>query len=69
MATSSGDEVLLKQNRKLQEELMRQWMINHHEHCGVIIPPWPHPGRCHWPMPKILNSSALNSLGEQELCV
>jgi len=55
MATSSDShEMILEQNRKLQEELMREWMINHGEHCGVIIPPWPHPGACQWPMPTIL---------------
>ena len=56
MATSSDHEMLLEQNRELQEELMREWMINHAEHCGVIIPPWPHRGDCQWPMPKSLEA-------------
>ena len=51
--------MILEQNRELKKELMRQWEYNHYEHCGVFIPPWPHRGMCHWPMPKILEGEPL----------
>jgi hypothetical protein len=38
--------------RELRLELMRQWLDNHAEHCGVHVPPWPQD--CHWPMPEVL---------------
>jgi hypothetical protein len=39
---------------RLREELIDQWLSNHAEHCGARVPPWPHPGICHWPMPEVL---------------
>jgi hypothetical protein len=38
----------------LRVELVRQWLINHPEHCGAPVPPWPHDGICPWPMPQVL---------------
>lgn len=37
----------------LEKELMDQWFTNHAEHCGKL-PPWPHKGECHWPVPSIV---------------
>jgi hypothetical protein len=48
----------------LQVEVLRQWLDNHAEHCGVIVPPWPH-GDCQCPMPEII--AALPSADVQEL--
>jgi hypothetical protein len=41
---------------ELQLELARQWLANLAEHCGHDVPPWPHEGRCHWPLPVPLAS-------------
>jgi hypothetical protein len=51
-----------KKIRQLQLELARQWLSNHAEHCGVIVPPWPHRGICNWPMPE-----ELSCLGHSEV--
>jgi hypothetical protein len=40
--------------RELRAELIRQWAANHHEHCGALMPPWPHAGDCHWPLPPVI---------------
>jgi hypothetical protein len=52
-----GDALSLAQARveRLAGELERQWEYNHSEHCGG---PLPHPGRCHWPRPAVLDESA-----------
>jgi hypothetical protein len=49
-------EQLIKQTLILRKELADQWLTNHSEHCGVSVPPWPHKGDCHWPLPAILAS-------------
>jgi hypothetical protein len=41
---------------ELELELAKQWLANHAEHCGVLVPPWPHAGLCHLPMPEVLAS-------------
>jgi len=48
---------LLRHNLDLKKELLRQWMFNHAEHCGAIIPPWPHAGECQWRPPEIISPS------------
>lgn len=40
--------------RELELEVARQWLDNHAEHCGQTVPPLPHDGNCHWPMPEAL---------------
>lgn len=42
----------------LRREVMHQWFMNHAEHCGHRIPPWPHTGDCHWPMPPVMVAMA-----------
>lgn len=42
------------ENQTLRRELVDQWFTNHAEHCGALIPPWPHRGHCKWPMPEVL---------------
>ena len=39
---------------ELRREVMRQWFTNHAEHCGAIVPPWPHHGDCQWPIPPVI---------------
>ena len=39
---------------ELRREVMRQWFTNHAEHCGVVVPPWPHDGDCQWPIPPVI---------------
>jgi hypothetical protein len=46
---------LAKRTLALEKELARQWIVNHAEHCGIPVPPWPHPGDCQWPMPEVLS--------------
>jgi hypothetical protein len=36
--------------------LREQWEVNHHEYCRATLPP--HPGICHWPMPRTLGEEA-----------
>lgn len=40
--------------RDLELEVARQWLINHAEHCGSDVPPWPHGGICKWQLPEVL---------------
>ena len=47
-------ERLKKENAALRLELWKQWECNHSEHCGKVIPPWPHQGECYWPIPAVL---------------
>jgi hypothetical protein len=47
-------ERLRRENQALRDELWRQWLDNHAEHCGE---PWPHEGRCGWPLPPELGGS------------
>ena len=54
MKESTSIEELVAENVDLREQLMDQWLSNHAEHCGANVPPWPHPGMCHWPMPPAL---------------
>jgi hypothetical protein len=44
---------LERENGLLREELWRQWLFDHEEHCGLD---WPHPEErgCHWPPPELL---------------
>lgn len=42
------------ENQALRAELRHQWEDNHFEHCGK---PWPHQGRCYWPLPEVLGGS------------
>jgi hypothetical protein len=56
-----GDVMKIKQlvdpiKEQLVRELMRQWLANHWEHCGNHVPPWPHTGKCHWPIPEMVLS-------------
>lgn len=39
---------------ELRREVMRQWFTNHAEHCGAVVPPWPHAGDCQWPIPSVI---------------
>lgn len=39
---------------ELRREVMRQWLTNHFENCGAIVPPWPHEGDCQWPIPSVV---------------
>ena len=49
---NSFDELL-----ELRREVMRQWMVNHAEHCGKdITQPFPHEGHCQWPIPPVILS-------------
>ena len=45
---------LREQNKTLRIALIQEWLDNHSEHCGHIVPPWPHEGKCKWPMPLAL---------------
>jgi hypothetical protein len=57
----SADEKaeLAKENLALKRELVRQWEINHGEHCGVLLTEcWPlHAGECHWKLPDSISPS------------
>jgi hypothetical protein len=50
-------DALLEEELNLKKELIKQWAFNHAEHCGVIIPPWPHAGECQWPLPAVISPS------------
>ena len=43
---------------ELRRELATQWEFNHTEHCGHLGEPYPHRGRCNWPMPEVLTRQA-----------
>ena len=45
---------------ELVKELLRQWQINHSDHC---TPEWPHDGLCHWPIPSIVTLSQKEIIG------
>jgi hypothetical protein len=47
---------------ELRREVLRQWLINHAEHCGVIVPPLPHGGDCQWPIPAVLLATSRSDL-------
>ena len=50
LADPVGEEIL-----SLQEEVIRQWLMNHYKVCNrKIMSPWPHPGECHWQLPAII---------------
>jgi len=49
-----SDHKSAKRIRDLELDLARQWLTNHAEHCGAIVPPWPHQGDCHWLLPAAL---------------
>lgn len=53
---------LVSENLELKKQLVREWLINHAEHCGSQIPPWPHSGICHWPLPEALASASLSEV-------
>lgn len=38
---------------ELEAALMKEWQVNHSEHCQNQ---WPHDGVCHWPMPDCLQA-------------
>ncbi len=48
---------------ELRREVLRQWSVNHAEHCGVTItPPFPHNGDCQWNIPQLLKSVSPNEV-------
>ncbi len=48
---------------ELRREVIRQWFINHAEHCGVpITSPFPHNGDCQWDIPQVLKSVSPNEI-------
>jgi len=51
-----------RETLELRRELMSQWLMNHAEHCGVGVPPWPHDGGCHWPIPPVLSALSPNEV-------
>ena len=42
---------------ELRIEVLRQWIVNHDEHCGhygAEFRHWPHDGMCMWPLPSVI---------------
>jgi hypothetical protein len=59
MGETSNYKILVQSEmRALKIDLIRQWFSNHAEHCGALIPPWPHNGLCKWPLPPTLMAAS-----------
>lgn len=54
------DSLNPNRERILEREVARQWLFAHAEKCGAWVPPWPHAGMCHWPLPKVLADLSTN---------
>ncbi len=47
---------------ELRREVMRQWLTNHAEHCGVPVQLFPHKGDCQWTIPSVISDLSHNEV-------